>query len=88
MNWKITLLCFGIFFSSNALLGQDLSVRFKAGLGFSQIIGDKETEENTVSVRLRNGDNINGLSQDEFVTQLRKEIKRRDLESSFVETSS
>src|SRR5690606_500641 len=45
------------------------------------IIGDKEREAQTVSLRLRNGQNVNGLSLDEFLTTIKKEITQRDLKS-------
>lgn len=42
MNWKITLLSLCIYLFCHSLMGQDLSIRFKAGLGFSQFLGDSE----------------------------------------------
>jgi threonyl-tRNA synthetase len=49
------------------------------------IIGDAEVEKNQISVRLRNGQTVNGLSREEFVSTLVKEIKERALTSPFLE---
>ncbi len=38
------------------------------------ILGDREQSENKVSVRKRNGENLNGLEFDQFLTDLKKEI--------------
>jgi threonyl-tRNA synthetase len=45
------------------------------------IIGDAELDKRTVSVRLRNGQTLNGLSRDEFIKSLLKEIRERSLTS-------
>lgn len=45
------------------------------------IIGDAEVEKRTVSVRLRGGQTVNGLSFDEFSNLIVKEIRERELTS-------
>ncbi len=44
-------------------------------------IGDKEKEAGTVSIRLRNGETIQAMSQDEFISTLKKDIGEYQLES-------
>lgn len=51
------------------------------------IIGDAEVEKRTVSVRLRNGQTVNGLSLDAFVETVSKEIRERALTSPLAEQS-
>lgn len=45
------------------------------------VVGDKESETRTLSVRLRNGTSINGVSVDNFINLVRDEMKQRSLES-------
>lgn len=47
------------------------------------ILGDKELENQTVSVRLKNGKTIESLPVQEFIERLVHEIKERKLESVF-----
>lgn len=47
------------------------------------IIGDKELEQKTVSVRLRNGNMLNFISMDEFQQTILKEYKTKSLVSLF-----
>ncbi|MCB0384367.1 MAG: threonine--tRNA ligase, partial [Bdellovibrionales bacterium] len=49
------------------------------------IIGDKELEAKTVSVRLRNGEMKNGLPRREFVDFVCREVKERQLTSPWLE---
>lgn len=44
------------------------------------IVGDKEVEENTVSVRLRNGKQLNSLKLDEFVQRVLDKISKKGKE--------
>jgi threonyl-tRNA synthetase len=48
------------------------------------IIGDAEVEKNQISVRLRNGQTVNGLPKDAFIGAIVKEIKERELTSPFL----
>lgn len=41
------------------------------------IIGDNEVSENKVSVRLKTGENVSGLSMDEFVKLIKEEIETK-----------
>jgi threonyl-tRNA synthetase len=45
------------------------------------IIGDKELEQKTVSVRLRTGDMLNFISMDEFKKYVTEEYKTKSLVS-------
>jgi threonyl-tRNA synthetase len=45
------------------------------------IIGDNEVDKRTLSVRLKNGQMLNNLSVDEFVSSLKNEISERLLTS-------
>jgi threonyl-tRNA synthetase len=47
------------------------------------ILGDKEVEAGTVSVRLKNGTELKGVPFAEFLSKLKLEIQERRLESSF-----
>ncbi|AKI96703.1 threonine--tRNA ligase [Kosmotoga pacifica] len=47
------------------------------------IVGDKEVEEEVVSVRLRTGENFYGIKLDVFVTRLKEEINKRLKNSVF-----
>ena len=46
------------------------------------VVGDKEAENKTLSIRLRTGVTVNGISVDSFVKLLGDEIKQRSLELS------
>jgi len=45
------------------------------------IIGDNELDAQNISVRLRSGKNVNGISKDEFFNKLTNEILDRELTS-------
>jgi threonyl-tRNA synthetase len=45
------------------------------------IVGDKEAETKTVSLRLRDGSNHNGLSVDQFMKTILEDIQQRQLQS-------
>ena len=47
------------------------------------IVGEQEMKTRTVSVRLRSGTEIKGVSLDHFVQELNKEVKTRNLEPLF-----
>jgi threonyl-tRNA synthetase len=67
----------------NEKLGFKIREAQIAKVPYMLIIGDQEVADQTVSVRLKNGANLNGLAQDEFVTKLTQEIKERALNSLF-----
>lgn len=54
---------------------------------FMLIIGDKEAEQGTVSVRLRDGTMLNNLSKIEFIKKLKLEIQNRELNMTLKEVS-
>ncbi|NLG57907.1 MAG: threonine--tRNA ligase, partial [Clostridiales bacterium] len=47
------------------------------------VIGDREAEEGTVSLRTRQGLTVNGLKHDELIATLKKEADSRALEQSW-----
>lgn len=49
------------------------------------IVGDKEETDQTVSLRLRTGENINNLTLPEVIEKLKKEKQTRVIESLFIE---
>ncbi len=49
------------------------------------ILGDKELENQTISVRLRSGQNKEGLNSEEFIKNLKNEMKARTLGSFLTE---
>lgn len=54
---------------------------------FMIIVGDKEAEQGTVSVRLRDGTMLNNLNKTDFIQKLLLEIKKRDLNMTLKEVS-
>ena len=50
---------------------------------YSVIIGAKEAENGTVTVRLRNGKNIEGIKVEDFITKLKEESDRKSLVNLF-----
>ena len=47
------------------------------------VIGDREAEEGTVSVRTRNGENLGALPQDKVIDFLKQEVNARALERNW-----
>lgn len=52
------------------------------------ILGDEERQQNTVSLRARNGDQIAGLSLEQFVSDISHEISEKISQPSLVPTES
>ncbi|MCL2888042.1 MAG: threonine--tRNA ligase [Elusimicrobia bacterium] len=50
---------------------------------YSVIIGAKEVENKTITLRLRNGSNKEGLNLDEFITTAKKEVETKSLENLY-----
>jgi threonyl-tRNA synthetase len=69
----------------NEKLGFKVREAQVAKVPYMVVIGDKEMETNTVSVRYRTGENYNNLSIDNFIGGLRAEIKSRSLQSYLTE---
>lgn len=64
-------------------LGYKIREAQMAKIPYMLIIGDQEVEKRTVSVRLKNGANLNGIQLDEFVQTINKEVSERLLNSLF-----
>lgn len=67
------------FDSRNEKLGFKIREAQLAKIPYMVVIGDKELETKTISVRYRTGENFNNLSLDSFVNGLRAEIETRKL---------
>lgn len=65
----------------NEKLGKKIREGQLQRVPYLMIIGDKEKDENTVSARLGNGQNVNNLTLDQFLTGLQSEISERKLKS-------
>ncbi len=52
------------------------------------IVGDKEAETKTVSLRLRDGSEHKGLTVDQLMTLVRDDIKTRKLQSSLAKAAT
>ena len=51
------------------------------------VVGDKEAENKTISLRLSDGTNLAAMSVDEFIKKLLRDIKERRLITTFKEVS-
>jgi threonyl-tRNA synthetase len=71
------------FDSRNEKLGFKIREAQLLKTPYMMIIGDNEVAQRVVSVRLKNGQMVNGLKTDHFVSELTKEIKERSLTSPF-----
>ena len=63
--------------SSNTLSYRVRSAQ-KEKIPFMIIVGDKEVEENKVTIRLRNGDNLEIDSLDEAIDLINKKIESKE----------
>ena len=52
------------------------------------ILGDEESQNNTVSLRARNGDQVAGIPLDEFVSNLVNEISEKISQPALVPPSA
>lgn len=63
--------------------GEKLGFKIREAQGkktpYMIVLGDKEAEQKTVSVRLNNGQMVNHLSLDGFIESLTKEVRERSL---------
>ena len=46
-------------------------------INYMLILGEKEKDENKISIRKRNGESVNDLNLDEFIKDLKEEIKTK-----------
>ncbi len=51
------------------------------------VVGDKEAEDKTISLRLSDGTNLAAMSVDDFITKLLRDINERRLTTTFKEVS-
>lgn len=52
------------------------------------IMGDQELSQKNISVRLKTGQNLNGLSLNEFISALTQEIAQKSLQSTLIKEDS
>jgi threonyl-tRNA synthetase len=71
------------FDARNEKLGYKIREAQLRKIPFMLIIGDKEVESRTVSIRLASGQVVSGISRDEFTSRIQKEIQARDIQTSF-----
>ena len=55
---------------------------------FMVIVGDQEAENNKISVRLRDGTNVNGLEADMFINELVQSIRAREYKLRLLQEST
>ncbi|HDQ26579.1 MAG TPA: threonine--tRNA ligase [bacterium] len=64
----------------NEKIGAKIRKAAMEKIPYMLIIGDKETEDKTVSVRLRGGQEAKGVDFEGFIKRLKEEIKNKDIE--------
>ncbi len=69
---------------SDNTIGKKIRMHRKIRPAYMIIIGDDEIENNTVSIRARNGDQKNNISVKEFIAKITKENKTRNKELELV----
>lgn len=67
--------------SRNEKLGYKIREAQLQKIPYMLVVGDQEVQNRTVTVRLNDGRNINGLPFDEFAEVMAREVKERSLES-------
>ena len=65
-------------------IGKKIRTHRKMQPAYMAIVGEGEIESRTVSLRARNGDQISGLSLDDFISSLKQEIKEKTSVPSLV----
>jgi threonyl-tRNA synthetase len=61
----------------NEKIGFKIRERTLERIPYLLVIGDREVEQNTVSVRTRDGKDLGSMSLDEFAAKLRADIAQR-----------
>lgn len=74
-----------VFDQRNEKLGFKIREAQIEKVPYMVILGDKEVAQNTVSVRLRNGNQIEGISLDTFIEKVHNEFLSRSLQSVFAD---
>jgi threonyl-tRNA synthetase len=72
------------FDSRNEKLGFKIREAQLAKTPYMLVVGDQEVEKRTVTVRLKNGAQVPNVAGDDFVKQVTKEIRERNLTGPFV----
>ena len=70
--------------SGDDTIGKKIRTHRKLHPAYMVILGDGEAENNTVSLRGRNGDQIGDIPLDEFLNKLKDEINKKTSEPSLV----
>jgi threonyl-tRNA synthetase len=61
----------------NEKIGFKIRERTLERIPYLLVVGDREVEQNTVSVRTRDGKDLGSMSLDEFAAKLRADIAQR-----------
>ena len=69
-------------------IGKKIRTHRKMQPAYMVIVGEGEIESRTVSLRARNGDQISGLSLDDFISSLKQEIQEKTSVPSLVPAKS
>jgi len=69
---------------SDNTVGKKIRTHRKMRPAYMVIIGDEETENGTVSIRSRGGEQLNGVPMEEFVAGIFAEITTRDRNLSLI----
>ena len=64
---------------SNESLGKRICVAKTEKVPYVLVLGEKETETNTITAERRDGAHIDTLSLADFVTQIKKEVDSKDI---------
>ncbi|MEK9909227.1 MAG: His/Gly/Thr/Pro-type tRNA ligase C-terminal domain-containing protein, partial [Candidatus Thalassarchaeaceae archaeon] len=73
---------------SDATIGKKIRMHRKMRPAYMLILGEDEAANQTVSIRARNGDQCNGVSLEQFVSDLFAEITNRERELGLVPASN
>lgn len=76
------------FDSRNEKLGFKIREAQLQKIPYMLVVGDQEVQDKTVTVRLNDGRNVNGLPFADFVSLIQKEMKERSLESQVAQKAA
>tara|TARA_B100001248_G_scaffold261981_1_gene255363 strand:+ start:13753 stop:15690 length:1938 start_codon:yes stop_codon:yes gene_type:complete len=71
------------FDQRNEKLGYKIREATLKKVPYMMIIGDQELDAKNVSLRLRNGKNVNAIALDEFIASIKNEVRDRQLNSPY-----
>lgn len=66
--------------SANETLGNKIRKAQSTKIPYVFVVGDKEVENSTVSVRLRGGENLNAMSVEEIIARISNKVENRELD--------